>query len=225
MLDHLQHLDADVLAVADVLRTTDPGSLVPSCPGWTLRDLAGHLGGVHRWGAQVVRTGEPGRPPAATPPDDELADWLTAGAAVLRGVLFEAGNRPCWTFGEPATARFWARRQSLETLLHRVDAQRAAGREAPVDEALAEDGIAEVLDVLVPMQVGLGRTTAPTSGAWLVTGTRRLLGAEPARTELAGPASAVLLLLWGRLPRTDPRLSATGDLAALDALLARRLPP
>ena len=69
-----------------------------------------------------------------------------------------------------------------------------------------------------------GRATAPTSGAWLVTGTRRLLGAEPARTELAGPTSAVLLLLWG-LPRTDPRLSAPGDLAALDALLAGRLTP
>lgn len=225
MVDHLLHLDADVLAVADVLRTTDPGRPVPSCPGWALRDLAGHLGGVHRWATQVVRTGEPGRPDDQTPPDEELADWLTAGGAALREVLVEAGDRPCWTFGEPATARFWARRQSLETLLHRVDAELAADREALVDEVLAEDGIAEVLDVFVPRQVRLGRTTAPSSGAWLATGTRRLLGTDPACAELAGPASAVLLLLWGRLPRTDPRLSATGDLTSLDALLAGRLTP
>ena len=49
---------------------------VAHCPGWTLRDLADHLGGVHQWAAHAVVAGTPdlepepaGRSPAA------LADW------------------------------------------------------------------------------------------------------------------------------------------------------
>jgi len=29
---------------------------VPTCPGWTLRQLATHLGPGHRWAAQIVAT-------------------------------------------------------------------------------------------------------------------------------------------------------------------------
>lgn len=27
---------------------------VPTCPGWTVRDLLPHIGGIHRWAATVV---------------------------------------------------------------------------------------------------------------------------------------------------------------------------
>ena len=30
---------------------------VPSCPGWTIGRLLGHLAKVHRWSAHTVRTG------------------------------------------------------------------------------------------------------------------------------------------------------------------------
>ena len=47
-VDHTAHLAQDTTAAVAVLRTTNPSSPVPGCPGWVLRDLAGHLGGVHR---------------------------------------------------------------------------------------------------------------------------------------------------------------------------------
>jgi hypothetical protein len=51
-----------------------------------------------------------------------------------------------WTFGPDATVRFWFRRQAHEVTVHRVDAERAAGRAgAPIDAALAADGVDEWL--------------------------------------------------------------------------------
>ena len=133
-VDHTAHLAQDAAAAVAVLRTTDLSSPVPGCPGWVLRDLAGHLGGVHRWATAVVRTGERGGPKYATPPPDgELADWLAQGAADLVAVLGDP-DRPCWTFSGEGTAAFWARRQALETVVHRIDAhRRAARRSAPPD--------------------------------------------------------------------------------------------
>src|SRR5258708_2791631 len=56
---------------------------VRSCPGWAVRDVAHHVGEVHRFGARVVRERLEElsrRAPPAAPPDDELAGWLKAGA-------------------------------------------------------------------------------------------------------------------------------------------------
>ena len=133
-VDHTAHLAQDAAAAVVVLRTTNLLSPVPGCPGWVLRDLAGHLGGVHRWATAVVRTGERGgRQYATPPPDDELAGWLAQGAADLVSVLSDL-DRPCWTFSGEGTAAFWARRQALETVVHRIDAhRRAARRSAPPD--------------------------------------------------------------------------------------------
>ena len=78
---------------------------------------------------------------------------------------------------------------------------------------------------MLPRQVASGRTAAPTTGAALVTGTRRHLGAQPATVVVAGPAEAVLLLLCGRTAVSDPRLTVTGIAAALDAVLGLALTP
>ena len=50
---------------------------VPTCPGWSVRDVVGHLGGVHRWAASIVADGreEPPQGDLEQPPaDDELLD-------------------------------------------------------------------------------------------------------------------------------------------------------
>lgn len=225
-VDHLAHLEADADALAAVLRTTEPDASVPGCPGWALRDLAGHLGGVHRWATWVVRADGSPQQAVEVPADEQLADWFTAGARDLLAALRAAGpDGACWTFGGPGQAAFWARRQAHETAVHRVDAQRAAGLDHPLDPELADDGIAEVLEVMLPRQIALGRIPEPTTGVTLVTGESRLLGAAPATATVTGPPEAVLLLLWRRLPRTDPRLEVSGDVDALDALLAVAITP
>lgn len=217
-VDHLAHLERDAAAVVAALRSTDLDAPVAACPDWAVRDLAAHLGTVHRWAAGIVRTGELGPADAVAPPDADLADWLADGAADLVAAL-RLPERECWTFGGRASSAFWVRRQALETAVHRVDAQRAGGTEDPVPDDLAEDGIAEVLEVILPRQVALGRIAEPTTGVTLATGSTRRLGSVDPTVTVSGPAGAVLLLLWRRLPRTDPRLQVTGDVDALDRLL------
>lgn len=96
------------------------------------------------------------------PPDDALADWLREGLDALTVALAERG-RPCWTLAGLATAAWWRRRQALETAVHRVDAERVLGPASPVDPALTVDGVAEVVDVLHPRQLRLGRAAVPAA--------------------------------------------------------------
>src|SRR5947209_8895859 len=76
----------------------------PTCPGWTVRDVVGHLGGVHRWAASFVeeaRTDPPsGEVVLETPPaDPELLDWFRDGYEHLVKVLSAADDTvECWTF-------------------------------------------------------------------------------------------------------------------------------
>lgn len=137
---------------------------VPTCPGWTLRQLATHIGRAQRWAAQIVSTRSAQaiafrEVPGGRIPDDpaEHAGWLRAGADRLVTALGEAGDAPVWAFGEQQPAGFWARRMTHETTVHVVDAQltvppgngRQSGDGRPAIAAdVAADGIDEWLTVL-----------------------------------------------------------------------------
>ena len=53
--DYLASLDAAVDRMAVWSRAAGPDASVPTCPGWTVRDLLAHQGMVHRWATAVVR--------------------------------------------------------------------------------------------------------------------------------------------------------------------------
>ncbi len=110
---------------------------VPSCPGWLVRDLLGHLGFVHRWAASHV-TGRSDPALAGiseqelirlAPADESLPGWFRQGHAALVSALQEAPPElDCWTFlAAPSPLVFWSRRQAHETAIHHADAQLAAG--------------------------------------------------------------------------------------------------
>ncbi len=128
---------------------------VPTCPEWTLRDLAIHLGSVQRWVRAIVAqrlSSPPGRGVVTPPPAGdavELAGWLREGAALLRGAVEEAGpETPVWSWsGDPRVA-FWARRMANEVAVHAVDAQLATGSAALPEPDRAADGIEEWLWML-----------------------------------------------------------------------------
>jgi uncharacterized protein (TIGR03083 family) len=122
---------------------------VPSCPGWTVADLATHVGEVYLHKAIVMREG---KWPDPWPPE-EHAD--TAPLALLdqgyREVTAEFAARSpdeaalTW-FGPEQTVGFWIRRMAQETVVHRMDAQLAAGETLTVaPDDLAIDGVDEVL--------------------------------------------------------------------------------
>lgn len=246
----------ETLRFAEAVRGADPASAVPSCPDWTLADLTRHVGALQRWFCTLL-TRLDQEPPRSRDVDlglpgdpRDLADWVAAGvpdvAAVLRATDPQAAM---WTWGEDGHARFWARRMLFETLVHRVDAERAVGREPDVDAALAADGVDEFLVNLphaglfapeVDKLRGDGEIIAfeltdrgaATGGVWRVRldpdGFRLLPetdgeSAEPGTSTVAvrGQAQDLLQLLYGRRSYREPVFEVSGPVGILDRWFAR----
>lgn len=120
-------------------------------PSWIIRDLAIHLGTVHRRASHVLANESQHRPSSkclsAPSAPSELAEWLKRGAASLLDRFNECTATRVWTFGTDTSPRFWLRRMATETTLHRWDADHAAGDPSSPSPELAIDAIDEFLDV------------------------------------------------------------------------------
>ena len=151
--EHLRALRREGTALGDAAAATDLDAPVPTCPGWTVRDLLQHMGDVHRWAATHVaerRTERVRDLPALfgpLPDDDRLLPWYREGHAYLVETLTSADpNVQCWSFlPAPSPLGFWARRQAHETSIHRADADSARGAIRPFGPAFAADGVDELL--------------------------------------------------------------------------------
>lgn len=135
-----------------VLTDCDPDSRVPSCPEWSAADLLWHLAAVQRWWAEVI-VARPTRPEQVEPlRPDSYAELLAAyddWSGELVRVLEAADPRDeAWNWSDDHTVGFILRRQAHEALIHRVDAELAAGTSSEVDPAPATDGVHEVLAVM-----------------------------------------------------------------------------
>ena len=109
---------------------------VPTCPGWTFRQLATHVGRGHRWAAQIVATRATTPIPMREVADGKLpsdpaqhAPWLNAGADQVINAVTAAGSDVVWTLSGLGPASFWGRRRAHEAAVHLADAQLAAGRD------------------------------------------------------------------------------------------------
>jgi uncharacterized protein (TIGR03083 family) len=128
---------------------------VPTCPEWTLLDLAEHLGTVHRFWAAAVAAGPADAPPeraarAAPREREALLAWSAESTRLLLDALRAAGaDRACWTWWagsqSPQTAGAVARHQVLEAAVHTYDAEGTASRPRKPSEAVALDGVEEFL--------------------------------------------------------------------------------
>lgn len=230
---------ASAATLAEIASTYDADLPVPTCPDWTLRQLATHVGRVHRWAAEIVRTRSRERIPFSSAPDgsyptqpSERAAWLVAGADRVIEAVDAAGAAPVWAFSEIAPASFWARRQAQETMMHRVDAELAVGRDVVLDAGLAADGIDEWLTSVTDpryRQRGDGSQALPagaamrlqatdTSGAaaateWLISSTDSGLSLHRGPTEAGTEAD-----------RAEPDVRVSGPADQLLLVLVRRLP-
>ncbi|MDB5057098.1 MAG: hypothetical protein JWO59_570 [Chloroflexi bacterium] len=215
---------------------------IPTCPEWQMRDMLRHLGGVHKWAATIVgqrRTQPPGDKEESEmftmwPDDATLVDSFREGHAELVRTLEAAEpDLVCWTFlSAPSPLAFWARRQAHETSIHRADAQSAGGAIAIFPQALAADGIDEILSGFASRPRGKLRADPPVSIQIHATDADRdwLVHVAPDRVEVRnehgaadcsvhGRASDLYLLLWNR--QGPDGLEVHGDATLLD--LWRRL--
>jgi uncharacterized protein (TIGR03083 family) len=156
---HLEGLRAAMVAFVRYAERAGLDAPVPTCPGWSVRDLVAHQGMVHRWAAGLLR-GELTFDDDATALEqegrsaDDPLDWLRDGAIELVETITRVPDdvrAPVFLEDAPAPKRFWMRRQCHETTIHAVDALSAVfGRRPDPAETwfgpeLASDGIDELL--------------------------------------------------------------------------------
>jgi len=221
---------ADAGAALTSAGRTAPDASVPSCPGWTVTTVVKHVGLVHGWAAGVLRDYPAERPPfPAAPPElapAELPDWADAQRGALLDALDRSdGDRTVWAFGQMKPARFWWRRQALETAVHAWDGTDGAGRAWTVPADVGTAGVEELLDTFLarrwaadPPTWGEGRTVhlhrTDGEGEWLLTiGNPPTVDRGHAKGDLAvrGPAGQLLLWAWNR--RADVELFGDTGLA------------
>ena len=243
--DHIDALRAEGELMAAAVADAGADDPVPTCPEWVVRDLARHLGGVHRWATGYVAGARTeawavdlDEVVGTWPGDTELADWLRQGCADLAAALGAApADLECWTFlRAPSPLAMWARRQAHETAIHRVDAELAAGAvPARFAAPFAADGVGELLECFVPRRstklraedgasLAVGCTDA--DAAWLLRIEADGVRTEPVPSGLAlvgadcsvlGTAADLYLALWNR---TGPAaLEVEGDRAVLGLFL------
>lgn len=235
---YLRHLRADGAALADAARR-DLDAAVPSCPGWAVARLVGHVGTVHQWVAETLATRAAERVDwgtlAKAPRGPEVLGWYEGQRDRLVGLLEEVDPaEPVWNWSTgPQVAAFWHRRTAQETAVHRWDAEAATGPPGAMDPALAADGIDEWLSVYVAS--GRADPEAPVDavrgslhlhctdvpGEWWARfdGRELVLRREHAKADVAvrAPASDLLLAVWRRLPPSAAEV--LGDASVLDSWL------
>jgi uncharacterized protein (TIGR03083 family) len=211
---------------------------IPSCPDWDMAKLILHVGLVHTWAGECVRRRATEGVDRSTlpraPEGTARVAWLGAATASLidaLGVAADDDPAGVWR-DQPVAAAFWGRRMAQETAVHRWDAQAAVGRPEPVEAALAADGIAEVVELLLPLSVeALSAGDAPgtlhlhctdIAGEWLLSVQDGRLevahGHDKGDAALRGEASDLFLACWGR--RTAAAPEVIGDQAVAQAWLA-----
>jgi uncharacterized protein (TIGR03083 family) len=222
--DWLDLLRSHTDGFADTVSGAELDAPVTHCPGWSLRDLVLHLGGVHQWAAHAVVEGNPDFRPeiaeAAEAGRPELVAWYRRHASSLVDLLTQTpAGAPAWTMDDQdPTAGFWRRRQVHETVMHTWDAEEALGEPRPIDPWLAWDGVLEVEGIIYPRQVRLGRVEPLTPAVRLVATdeagdvTLGTDGGEDGAIVVRDRAEVLLRLLWHRadadIERLDARASA-----------------
>ena len=137
----------------DVLADCDPAARVPGCPDWDAADLLFHLAGVQHFWSTIIRQRPEGpeklEEPARPETYAELLAFFDTSSAALVAALEEADPAEhAWSWAPEQTVGFTYRRQAHEALIHRLDAEQAAGQETPLDTELAADGVLETLDIM-----------------------------------------------------------------------------
>ena len=235
-------LEIEVGRFANVMASLPLEREVATCPGWSVRDLAEHLGVIHRWAEELVRVRSPQR--LAREVTDEMSaavspQWIEEGGAQLVATLLAANpDDEMWGWGLDQHVRFWSRRQLHETLVHRMDLELAADIAPEADREIVEDAIDEFLSNMqaiakrVPSLSELrgngerlGFRVRDSATHWTVRFNDDGFGVSrdeaPLTTELIGSPVDLLLVILGRRDADLSDAEVAGDADLLDFWLSR----
>lgn len=249
---YLDHLRRESARFREVLTGCDPAARVPACPDWDAADLLWHLTGVQWfWSRIVLGETDPEAVVERERPSSyaELLDlYDECSAALVDALAATEPAAPAWTWSTEQTAGFIFRRQAHEALIHRLDAELAAGDVTTLDPRLAADGVDEALDVMfggtppwgrftpgepllrvdcidtddhVWVRLGIFAGTDPHSGTTYADEADISVVDDPGVEPdclISGPAAALDAWLWRRAG--DEEIDVTGDRATYDAFRA-----
>jgi uncharacterized protein (TIGR03083 family) len=259
-LDHFRRNRAVILEAA-ALGSDRP---IKGCPGWDVAAVTAHMGRVYTFWLKWVRERPRGfsreafkeiaadrdaRLPGYTAwdkagfPKESRPDGIVpfarqAGDELDSALVDLEPEETVWTFVPPSqTGAFVFRRLAMETTVHRWDAEDAHGIARPIDEALARDGIDEMLmmfredpayennkDRRHGQKILLREDPGP--GRWLVSfdnsGITTSPDEGPADVTVAGNASDLWLFIMGRRSPEEMQIEGDKDLAASWGDLAGR---
>ncbi|MFI8083354.1 maleylpyruvate isomerase N-terminal domain-containing protein [Kitasatospora sp. NPDC086009] len=210
---------------------------VPTCPEWTLFDLAQHIGeGRRDWAATVAAGPAPAKSaaqgaPAAPREREALLAWLAESTEQLVDALRKAGpDRGCWSWWEtlqsPHTTGAVARHQLQQMAVHTYDAEITVGAPRPLPVEVALDGVEEFLSTCVatasawPHKPAAIDFHASEGRSW-----RLSLSADGARTVRLAEPGTQPATADGQDPDAAPdSLSIRGTANELVLILHNRIP-
>lgn len=161
-IDAIAVIREEAERLAAVLLATDPEQQVPTCPDWDATDLLWHAAEVHEFWAAILAqralTEEQveaiSGATAAQPDDPEaLAERRAAATdALLAQLETRRDDEAAWFWlSTQQNVGVIRRMQTHEAIIHRVDAELAAGRPVtPISTEVAHAGLDHVLRVMWP---------------------------------------------------------------------------
>ena len=243
-MNHLEDCDAlevEIDRFARVYEVTNDAAMVPSCPLWSVHDLAEHLGHVHRWAEHIVRVRAKERVPSSEMDFTRgpvSAPWIRSGGESLLATL-RSGNpeEAMWAWGADQHLRFWSRRALHETFVHRIDLELALGRTPVVDPLVASDAIDEFLVNLKSAgdfspdvrEIRGGNeliriAATDVAGSWTIQlldrGFRLVESTQTPHVELTGSAKELLMVLYRRQAIAEVDVAVNGDRTLIDYWIA-----
>ncbi|WP_433302601.1 maleylpyruvate isomerase family mycothiol-dependent enzyme [Actinoplanes sp. CA-030573] len=195
---------------AAALVRRDDAEQIVTCPEWTVRDLATHVGTGHRLAAGIIEERRDSMAEYvlvdAPPEQPDWPEWLDEGVTRLNAAVDDLGfHGRVWTWmPQHQIAGFWQRRMLHDLIVHRFDAD-PDGRIADLDIDLAADGVADMLLTLEYFKrpTGTGETVqfqaTDTGQGWHVTlhpgGISWRPETAPADVTIEAPVKDLLLII------------------------------
>ena len=197
---------------------------VPSCPDWTVADLADHVWGAYSFWGQIAEKRLQSKEEAVEP-EHPGADGLASAIDEACDHLIEVVRasepyEPIWTWSSNKTISFLPRRMAHEISVHRWDCEAASGRPSDVDAFMAADGIPEFIEYFFGADLtwegdGAHALLRSPEGEWSMAA-----GGAPVEADavIDGSSSDLFLALWRRVPFES--LTVEGDREAAERLFA-----